>query len=163
MSSMLTNQLVCSRCGWTADADGSIWRCGQCQGPLSWDGPTGFNRSLIDASVPSLWRYAAVLPVSADDAVMLGEHITPLIEAEFDGTVIHWKLDHLMPSGSFKDRGSAVLISHLKKCGVRRAIEDSSGNAAASIAAYAARAGISASIFAPASASRGKLVQTAAS
>ncbi len=117
---------------------------------------------MIVQSIPSLWRYQAALPVAYDQAVNVGEHITPLIEIEFDGVPIHWKLDHLLPSGSFKDRGSTVLISHLKRCGVRRAIEDSSGNAAASIAAYSARAGIECSIFAPASASRGKLVQSAA-
>jgi threonine synthase len=88
--------------------------------------------------------------------------MTPLIKVDVGGVSVHWKLDHLLPSGSFKDRGSTILISHLKKCGVRRAIEDSSGNAAASTAAYAARAGINASIYAPALASRGKLVQTAA-
>jgi threonine synthase len=103
-----------------------------------------------------------VLPVTYRDAVNLGEQITPLIETEFDGVGIHWKLDYLLPSGSFKDRGSAVLVSHFNKSGVRRAIEDSSGNAAASIAAYSARAGIDCAIFGPASASRGKLVQTAA-
>src|SRR5262249_3564002 len=156
-------ELICSRCDWTAHSDGSIWQCAKCRGPLDWNGPNAFDRSMIDGTIPSLWRYGAGLPVAVSDAVTLGEHISPLIATEFDGVPVHWKLDHLMPSGSFKDRGSTVLISHLKNFGVSRAVEDSSGNAAASIAAYAARAGISASIFAPAAASRGKLVQTAAS
>jgi threonine synthase len=155
-------RLVCSRCGCTFAADGSIWQCGACHGPLEWVGPRTFSRREIVESLSSLWRYEAVLPVTHRDAVNLGEQITPLIESEFDGVEINWKLDYLLPSGSFKDRGSAVLISYLKKSGVRHAIEDSSGNAGASIAAYSARAGIDSAIFAPASASRGKLVLTAA-
>jgi threonine synthase len=65
----------------------------------------------------------------------------------------------LNPSGSFKDRGTAVLVSALAADGVDRAIEDSSGNAGASFAAYAARAGIRARVFAPAYASGPKRAQ----
>jgi threonine synthase len=154
--------LVCSRCGWATVAGPRIWRCGSCVGPLHWDGPASFSRADIDTSEPSLWRYAKALPVDIDNAVRLGETIAPLLEDKFDGRPVTWKLDYLLPTGSFKDRGSTVLLSYLKSAGVRKAIEDSSGNAAASIAAYAARAGIACSINAPASASRGKLVQTAA-
>jgi threonine synthase len=114
------------------------------------------------ADVPSLWRYGAVLPVRAADAVSLGETITPLVEAGVDGVAIRFKLDYLLPTGSYKDRGAAVLVSALRTLGVRRAVEDSSGNAAAAIAAYAARAGIACTVFAPAGASAGKLVQAAA-
>jgi threonine synthase len=159
---MKEERLFCSRCGWTSTDDGSTWRCGACHGPLEWEGPRTFSRREVVESIPSLWRYEAVLPVAHREAERLGEQITPMIEGEIDGVSINWKLDYLLPSGSFKDRGSAVLISHLKKSGVQRAIEDSSGNAAASIAAYSARAGIDCAIFAPASTSRGKLVQTAA-
>ena len=56
------------------------------------------------------------------------------------------------PTGSYKDRGSATLVSHLTARGVRSAVEDSSGNAGASFAAYAARAGMQARVFVPASA-----------
>jgi threonine synthase len=120
------------------------------------------NRSLMAADVPSLWRYGSVLPVSGDRVVSLGESITPLVEADVDGTAIRFKLDFLLPSGSYKDRGAAVLISALAALGVRHAVEDSSGNAAAAFAAYSARAGIACTVFAPAAASAGKLVQAAA-
>jgi threonine synthase len=156
------HRLVCSRCDWNAVADGHIWQCGACHGPLQWDGPASFSRTDIAVSEPSLWRYAKALPVDIAEAVRLGETVTPLLESEFEGRQVHWKLDYLLPTGSFKDRGSAILMSHLGSAGVVKTIEDSSGNAAASIAAYSARAGIECSIFAPASASRGKLVQTAA-
>jgi threonine synthase len=63
------------------------------------------------------------------------------------------------PTGSFKDRGSAVLVSAALEQGVREFVEDSSGNAGASLAAYASAASIRAHIFAPAGASPGKLQQ----
>jgi threonine synthase len=120
------------------------------------------NRSQMAEDVPSLWRFQAVLPVQRDQAVTLGESITPLVDATIDGVPLKFKLDFLLPTGSYKDRGAAVLLSALKLLGVRHAVEDSSGNAAAAIAAYAARAGIDCTVFAPAAASAGKLVQAAA-
>src|SRR6516162_3662767 len=68
-----------------------------------------------------------------------------------------------MPTGSFKDRGTAVMINHLLEVGVGSIHGDSSGNAGASIAAYAAAASIPCRIYVPAAAARGKLVQIAAS
>lgn len=74
-------------------------------------------------------------------------------------TALFGKLECQSPTGSFKDRGSTVLMSVLKEGGVAEIAEDSSGNAGASIAAYATRAGITAHIFAPASAPLAKLQQ----
>jgi threonine synthase len=157
---MLT--LSCDRCGHETIADASTWRCPACQGPLTWHGPAQFSHADIESDVPSLWRYRAVLPVLPDQMLTLGESITPLVDATIDDVSLKFKLDYLLPTGSFKDRGAAVLLSFLRAVGVERAIEDSSGNAAAAIAAYAARAGIACTIFAPAHASAGKLVQTQA-
>ena len=67
-----------------------------------------------------------------------------------------------MPTGSFKDRGTAVMINHLLEVGVGPIHEDSSGNAGSSIATYAAAGGIPCRIYVPASAPRAKLVQIAA-
>lgn len=161
-TSPATLTVRCPRCGATAAFGAETWRCSVCAGPLAWDGPTRFNRSLMAADVPSLWRYGAVLPVRAGEAVSLGETITPLVAASVDGVTVRFKLDFLLPTGSYKDRGAAVLLAVLRALGVRHAVEDSSGNAAAAIAAYAARAGIACTVFAPASASAGKLVQAAA-
>jgi threonine synthase len=69
------------------------------------------------------------------------------------------KADYLCPTGSYKDRGSSVMMTQLKAWGLRRIIEDSSGNAGASIAAYAALAGIRSDIYVPASTSAGKAAQ----
>jgi threonine synthase len=65
----------------------------------------------------------------------------------------------MAPTGSFKDRGSAILTTMGRDLGVREFVEDSSGNAGASLSAYAAAARLEAHIFAPASTARGKLDQ----
>lgn len=76
-----------------------------------------------------------------------------------DDRDLYFKLEGSNPTASFKDRGTAVLISYLSAVGVETAVEDSSGNAGASFAAYAARAGIEARIFVPDYASGPKRVQ----
>lgn len=54
-----------------------------------------------------------------------------------------------MPTLSFKDRGAATLVAHMKAIGVTSCVQDSSGNAGNSVAAYAARAGIACEIYVP--------------
>lgn len=139
----------------------NVWRCHACAGPLAWLGPSAFSRTQIDGDEPSLWRYAAALP-GVERRISLGEPRTPLVPARLDGAAMLCKLDYLMPTGSYKDRGAAVLLSYLAGAGATHAVEDSSGNAAAAIAAYAARAGMTCTVFAPAKASAAKLVQAAA-
>ncbi len=72
--------------------------------------------------------------------------MTPIIE--FDKDVL-LKMDYFMPTLSFKDRGAAMLISHCKSIGVESVVQDSSGNAGNSIAAYCAKANIKCEIFVP--------------
>ena len=104
-----------------------------------------------------------MLPIPPNAAlVTLGEGATALVPATIDERTLHFKCEHLNPTGSFKDRGSAVLISSLAAGGVREAMEDSSGNAGASFAAYAARAGLKARVFVPEDASPRKQTQIAA-
>lgn len=101
------------------------------------------------------------LPLARADLVTLGEGGTPVIElpriAGELGVARLWaKLEYFAPTCSFKDRGSAVLISLARAQGVQAFVEDSSGNAGASMAAYAAAAGLRAHVFAPRSAGQGK-------
>jgi threonine synthase len=86
----------------------------------------------------------------------MGEGATPV--TVIDGG-LRCKLDFLMPTLSFKDRGSVVLVAKAAELGVRRLVADSSGNAGASIAAYAARAGIAVEVFVPAATSAKKVAQ----
>ena len=89
----------------------------------------------------------------------LGEGNTPLISATAFGRDVYFKCEYANPSGSFKDRGSATLSPSCYSRGVSEAIEDSSGNAGASFAAYAARAGIKARVYVPEDASGPKRKQ----
>lgn len=100
------------------------------------------------------------------DAISLGEGDTPSVTLRSVGKIlgvsdIFAKLEMMNPTGSFKDRGTAVMMSFAKELGAQEVVEDSSGNAGASVAAYAARAGIGAHIFAPANAPAPKLSQIA--
>jgi threonine synthase len=123
----------------------------------------GLKRADIDASRYSVWRYARAIRVDARDAVTMGEGWTPLVPIDWEGVRIEAKLEFMMPTGSFKDRGMTVMMTYLRRCGVERVLEDSSGNAGASLSAYAAAAGIEARILVPQTASYPKIAQIAAS
>jgi threonine synthase len=123
---------------------------------------SGLKRTDIDTSCRSVWRYAKAIRVPAADAVTLGEGWTPMVPMRWEGIEVQAKLEFMMPTGSFKDRGMTVMISYLKRCGLQQVLEDSSGNAGASLAAYAAAAGIQARILVPETASYPKIVQIAA-
>ncbi|MCC7081817.1 MAG: threonine synthase [Burkholderiales bacterium] len=122
----------------------------------------GLRRGDIDTGCRSVWRYAAAVRVERVHAVSMGEGWTPLIDARWGGIAIRAKLEFMMPTGSFKDRGMTVMISYLARHGITHVLEDSSGNAGASLAAYAAAAGMRARILVPESASYPKIVQMAA-
>jgi threonine synthase len=122
----------------------------------------GLRRADIDTSRHSVWRYARALLVGAEHAVSLGEGWTPLLDGHWDGAPVRFKLEFMMPTGSFKDRGMTVMVSYLKSCGVDRVLEDSSGNAGASLSAYAAAAGLTCRILVPETASYPKIAQIAA-
>ena len=122
----------------------------------------GLTRRDIDTSRYSVWRYARALLVGDAHAVSLGEGWTPLVRGEWDGATVHYKLEFMMPSGSFKDRGMTVMVSYLKSRGIDRVLEDSSGNAGASLSAYAAAAGLACRILVPETASYPKIAQIAA-
>jgi len=162
--------LRCLSCQRTYPQDTYRWRC-ECGGVFELEGAPDFAKDEIETGDFSLWRYRAMLPVKYEDAtsgdiISLGEGFTPLVETQVYGTKIHCKLEFLAPTGSFKDRGTAVLVNILRWLGVKRVVEDSSGNAGASLAAYAARSayyaarsGIEAEIYVPAYASPNKLAQ----
>lgn len=94
-----------------------------------------------------------------EETVSLGEMETPLLKVNLAHMDLLLKIDYLRPTGSFKDRGAYTLINKLKALGIEEIVEDSSGNAGAAIAAYAAAAGIKCSIYLPESTSSGKIKQ----
>lgn len=147
-----TFHFTCSYCGHGA---GPLdWRCARCSGPIQIANLPPFNAAAIRSREWSLWRYADMLP--AERSASLGEGMTPLVPVKLPEGVIWAKLEYLNPTGSYKDRGTAVLVNHLLAYQVGNVVEDSSGNAGASLAAYAGASGIHARIFVPASAPAGK-------
>jgi threonine synthase len=151
----------CTVCGTTYPVDRPIWRC-PCGGHLNLSPGPGLGRGDIDGADASLWRYRAGLALGAMPRVSLGEGWTPLVNRDWDGAPVHFKLESQMPTGSFKDRGTAVMLNHLLEVGVGPIHEDSSGNAGSSLATYAAAAGLPCRIYVPATAPRAKIVQIAA-
>ncbi len=153
--------LRCSICQRTYPVNAREWRC-ECGGIFELEGTPPFSAQALVLNEPTLWRYKAMLPVQHDESIVsLGEGSTPLLETRIYSLPVLCKLEFLAPTGSFKDRGAAVLVSLLREMGVKEVVEDSSGNAAASLAAYCARARIHARIFVPAYASPAKLAQIA--
>jgi threonine synthase len=107
-----------------------------------------------------MWRYRQILPIEKDKHIItMGEGFTPLLPFDADGIRVWVKPEFISPTGSFKDRGASLLISFLKEIGIKKIVEDSSGNAGAAAAAYSARSGIDCEIYCPAYASGGKLAQ----
>ena len=124
-------------------------------------------RALIDEGAPGVWRFRPALALPSDTPLLsLGEGRTPVVELVAWGgghgmSRCRAKLEFMAPTGSFKDRGAAPVIASLKAQGVAKVVEDSSGNAGAAMAAYAARAGLAADIYVPAAAPSAKLAQIA--
>ena len=123
--------------------------------------------ALRDRAQPGVWRHRPALGLPVDTpAISLGEGHTPVVRLPRWGSAhglprVLAKLEYVSPTGSFKDRGAAAVIAVLAGAGVTSIVEDSSGNAGAAMAAYAARAGLRARIFVPQSAPAAKLAQIA--
>ena len=142
-------EFFCPKCGRREPLDtrlshcpcGALWE-------LDWQ-PPKFDPALIDKGEWSEFRYRAFMALDDDESwrsVSLGEGMTPIVRLG-DGVLA--KVDYMMPTLSFKDRGGAVLMAHCKAIGVDRVVQDSSGNAGNSVAAYSAKAGIACEIFVP--------------
>ena len=154
--------LICSRCNTTYSFTPTRFRC-DCGGVLQVKDAPAFDPALVDSSDLTIWRYRHAMPLPASATpVTLGEGTTPLVAARWGERDLWLKCEHLNPTGSFKDRGTSLLVTALHAAGVTGVVEDSSGNAGSSLAAYAARAGIKATIYVPAHTSPVKQTQIAA-
>lgn len=130
----------CSKCGFSTPAMTWMWRCPHCGHPLDLDFETRKPKAATSREL------LKVIPV--EKPINLGEGFTPLINA---GNYII-KMEALNPTGSFKDRGWSIAASIMDAL----MIEDSSGNAGVSLAAYSRGAGIKSRIYVPATASPSK-------
>ena len=141
-------EFVCSKCGQVESTNtrkatcdcGGLWK-------LDFHAPR-FDEKRIDRQVWSMFRYKAFMAIENEGwrDVSLGEGMTPVVS--FDKDVL-LKMDYYMPTLSFKDRGAAMLVAHCKAIGVDAVMQDSSGNAGNSVAAYCGRCGIACEIYVP--------------
>ena len=151
--------LVCTECGRSHRADMHALGCGECGAPLDVEYKPDAGHTIrwsgFDVPVP----YHSHAP-----GVSMGEGDTPIvplpgISESLGATDLFGKLEFMNPTGSFKDRGTATMLSVAAERGVTEVVEDSSGNAGASVSAYSARAGMKAHVFAPSTAPVAKLGQ----
>ena len=142
-------------------AELSPLRCPITTFPLEYTDLPRFDPQTIDAAQTGQWRYTAMLPVVAAGRtrITLGEGWTPLVADQWANRPVWWKVDSLMPTGSYKDRGVSAMVNWLAGLGAEILVDDSSGNAGASLACYAGRAGLHARIFVPSSAPQPKKAQ----
>lgn len=162
--------LQCSDCGRRYDLGERLHRCSHHEnGSGALDVVYDFDRLAADLELPggpadSAWRYRDFLPLDrAPDPVSLGEGGTALVDADRLGSALDvdlsLKLECANPSGSTKDRASSVLATVARSSDHRGVVCASTGNAAASIATYAARAGLECLVFVPDSTPEAKATQ----
>jgi len=174
-------QLRCSECAAVQTENAASVFCGKCGGLLAFElereprfdaaryrdvlARRGSSNAVVDRS--GVWRFRELLPAIAPDAIVsLREGDVPLYEARRGAEYAkaqHLRYMHLgmNPTASFKDFGMTVAISHARVRGARLAVCASTGNTSASMAAYAARAGMTAVVLVPdRGISEAKLAQT---
>jgi len=159
--------LRCVNCDQAYDL-GLYYRCKQCDFPLEVIYNTPVRGEPIEIpGNPGLWYYQPCLPpVAKEDQISLGEGGTPLLHAKRLGELLglpnlYIKDEGQNPTGSFKDRPTAMGVSFARSLGVETVVVSSTGNAGASLAAYAARAGMRAFIFVTDRTPPAKLIQMA--
>lgn len=118
--------------------------------------PSGSFDELLDERFLDIRRYLRFLPLKERFLPTLNLPITPVVQRDIDGLDVFFKLEYLMPSGSFKDRGTYVTVSLFKELEIEEVTLDSSGNAAISLALFSKSEGFKAHIFIPAHTSEGK-------
>lgn len=119
-----------------------------------------FTKADIKNERQNMWRYDAAYPIKYEELqATYQEGLTPLVKVAGEECNLHIKMESLMPTGSFKDRGTVMVVNYLLKQGVNKITEDSSGNAGASVAGYCALGNVPCEIYVPKGNSSGKLMQ----
>lgn len=104
-----------------------------------------------------VWRYQSMIPVNG--SVSMGEGNTPMVRRRDVRELVYMKLEGDNPTGSFKDRGTTVVLSDAVKRGFSSVTVASTGNMGASVSAYSAYANLEAKIFIPEDVPNEKILQ----
>lgn len=150
-------RLVCIKCGAEYNQNEVIYRCSRCGHLLAVEydlDSVRVTKKEWESRPLRLWRYRELLPVSGEP-VTLREGGTPLYRLDTIGKELglkelYAKHEGMNPSGSFKDRGMTVGVSMALQLNMRTVACASTGNTSASLAQYAAKAGIPAVVLLPA-------------
>jgi len=150
---------TCRSCGWRGEERLNIYSCPLCGSPLELE-------YMVEEALPEprellkcrngIWCFSKHLPRYRYKAT-LGEGMTRVIITRLEGLDVMIKAEYQNPTGSFKDRGSALAVSMALSRGAKIVIEDSSGNAGIATSCYSRAYGLRAVIVAPKSAPKGKL------
>jgi len=163
--------LRCVNCGATYESDVRSYVCSRCSNLLELVKRGSVSKRGLYGEVgqPGVWRFRKALPLEAEvRPVSLSEGGTPLVHVSRVGARVGLKWLYVKnegqnPSGSFKDRGMTVSVTRAVQGGAKLLLCASTGNTAASMAAYAARAGVTALVTVPAGkVASGKLAQVIA-
>ena len=151
--------LECRACCTSTVANAPVGTCPTCGHTLfatydtsAWDAQRWWSD--LPRRPATLWRYRELLPVQATEQIAsLGEGFTPILDlgegVGAPGVRVSAKDDGTLPTGSFKARGMAVAVSRAKELGLRELFVPSAGNAGTALAAYSARAGLTARVYVP--------------
>ncbi|MBQ8179993.1 MAG: threonine synthase [Candidatus Methanomethylophilaceae archaeon] len=165
---MAAHKVICWDCGVEVD-DPYVNTCPRCGGLLTVRMELEKVKEMRPEDLRSepigVWRYAPFMPVDASKKVSIQEGGTPLYPTRALGAEIgvedtYVKFEGLNPTGSFKDRGMTMGVSHANELGAKVVGCASTGNTSASLAAYAAKAGMKCAVFLPSGkVAMGKLAQ----
>jgi len=153
-------KLECIECKSGFNIRERIYTCPKCGGLLEVGFELGeikrkINRQRFDAEPPTVWKYRAFMPILDDSKIVsIGEGGTPLIRCsrlakEIGVQELYVKFEGANPTGSFKDRGMTVGVTKAVEFGVKTVTCASTGNTSASLAAYAAKAGLRCVVLLP--------------
>ena len=168
----IVSGLRCPKCG-NEGTSPAVFQCGACHSILEVKVEVNHLRrqelqAISQSPDRSIWRWFDFFPIESRSAIVsLGEGSTPLMQAVRLGSKLnisrlYLKNDTVLPTGSLKDRSNSVGISKAKELGFTTATVMSTGNAAASVAAYSAAAGMRSVVMVPVGTGPSKIIQARA-
>jgi len=156
--------IKCVSCGKEYSSDEIIYTCTDCGSVLEVICNPDVSKDIFSCRKQTMWKYKEFMPVDEKKIVSLEEGGTPFVKCDKLGSELgidlYVKVEGSNPTGSFKDRGMSVGITKAMELGVSTVGCASTGNTSASLAAYAARAGLRCVVLLPSGkVALGKLAQ----
>lgn len=156
--------IKCISCGTEYSLEDIIYTCKECGSILEVLIQPDVSKDIFECRKSTMWKYKEFMPVDESKIISIQEGGTPFIKCDRLGTNLgvnlYVKVEGSNPTGSFKDRGMSVGITKARELGVDIVGCASTGNTSASLAAYAARAGLKCIVLLPSGkVALGKLAQ----